>query len=204
MEFSGSAPTLLLLLLLGQLEVRGHERGSLQEALGALNLPLATGEKPQLHKNHTGVLIAKLLREVHCAERTGTSQDVCDKCLTPEVALSVLEDDGKAYLTEEDYRQISTVLLYYIINLQDLCVSNAASLSSSSSSSSFGNMEFYLLALTNLHPAEDDLFLSLRETESILQLINQYYDPPNRDASSDLQVRHFYLSLWHLKNMIRI
>jgi len=125
------------------------------------------------------------------------------QCLSSEVALSVLEDDGKAYLTEEDYQQISTVLLYYIINLQDLCVSNAASLSSSSSSS-FGNMEFYLLALTNLHPAEDDLFLSLRETESILQLINQHYDPPIRDALSDLQVRHFYLSLWHLKNMIRI
>lgn len=186
MEFSGSGPTLLLLLLLGQLEVRGQERGSLQEALGALNLPLATDEKPQLQKNHTGVLIAELLREVHCAERTGTSQDVCDKCLSSEVALSVLEDDGKAYLTEEDYQQISTVLLYYIINLQDLCVSNAASLSSSSSSS-FGNMEFYLLALTNLHPAEDDLFLSLRETESILQLINQHYDPPIRDALSDLQ-----------------
>jgi len=79
MEFSGSGPTLLLLLLLGQLEVRGQERGSLQEALGALNLPLATDEKPQLQKNHTGVLIAELLREVHCAERTGTSQDVCDK-----------------------------------------------------------------------------------------------------------------------------
>ncbi|XP_034416321.1 zinc transporter ZIP12-like [Cyclopterus lumpus] len=183
MQFSGSAPTLLLLLLLCQLEVRGQERGYLQEALRALDL--GTDEKPQLQKNHTGILIAKLLREVHCAERTGTSQDVCGKCLTPEVALSVLEDDGKAYLTEEDYQQISTVLLYYLINLQDLCVSNTASLSSSSSS--FGNIQFYLLALTNLHPAEDDLFLSSRETESILQLINQHYDPPNQDALSDLQ-----------------
>ncbi|XP_075936852.1 zinc transporter ZIP12-like [Anarhichas minor] len=186
MHFRGSAPTLLLLLLC-QLEVRGQELGYLQEALRALDLPPGTDEKPQLQKNHTGILITKLLQDVHCAERTGTSQDVCGKCLTPDIALSVLEDDGKAYLTEGDYHRISTVLLYYIINLQDLCVSNAASLSSSSSSSSFGNYQFYLLALTNLHPAEDNLFLSSRETESILQLINQHYDSSNQDALSDLQ-----------------
>lgn len=110
------------------------------------------------------------------------------------MALSVLEDDGKAFLTEEDYQQISTVLLYYIINLQDLCASNAASPSSlSSSSSSFGNHQFYLLALTNLHPAEDNRFLSSSETESILQLINQHYDAPNQETSSDLQVRNFFI-----------
>lgn len=119
------------------------------------------------------------------------------QCLTPEIALSVLEDDGKVYLTKEDYQRISTVLLYYIINLEDLCVSNAASpssLSLLSSSSSFGNYQFYLLALTNLHPAEDSRFLSSSETESILQLINQHYDPSNKDTSTDLQVRKFYLS----------
>ncbi|TMS08985.1 zinc transporter ZIP12 isoform X1 [Larimichthys crocea] len=192
MHFRSSASTLLLLLLslclLGRvLEVKGQEREYLQEALRALDLPLGTNE-PQLQKNHTGILITKLLRAVHCAERTGTSQDVCDKCLTPDVAFSVLEHDGKAYLTEGDYQRISTVLLYYIINLQDLCVSNAASPSSlSSSSSSFGNYQFYLLALTNLHPAEDNSVLSSGETESILQLINQHYEPSTQDPSSVLQ-----------------
>ena len=117
------------------------------------------------------------------------------QCLTPDVALSVLEHDGKAYLTDEDFQRISTVLLYYIINLEDLCVSNAASPSYLSSSSSFGNYQFYILALTNLHPAEDDHFLSSSETESILQLIDQHYDPSNQDASSDLQVRFFFLAL---------
>ncbi|XP_041817750.1 zinc transporter ZIP12-like isoform X2 [Chelmon rostratus] len=192
MHFRSSAPTLLLLLLLhlcllGRvLEVKGQEPGFLQEALRALDLPLGTDDAPQLQKNHTGILINKLLQAVHCAERIGTSQDICDKCLTPDVALSVLEDDGKAYLTQEDYQQISTVLLYYIINLQDLCVSNAAS-PSSLSSSSFGNYQFYLLALINLHPAEDSQYLSSSETESILQLINQHYQPSNQDSSSDLQ-----------------
>lgn len=112
------------------------------------------------------------------------------QCLTPNIALSVLEDDGKAYLTEEDYHQISTVLLYYIINLRDLCVSNAASPSSLSFSSS-GNYHFYLLALSNLHPGEDNRFLSPSETESILQLINQHYDPSNQETSSDLKVKQF-------------
>uniref|UniRef100_A0A667XJC6 Zinc transporter ZIP12 n=1 Tax=Myripristis murdjan TaxID=586833 RepID=A0A667XJC6_9TELE len=82
------------------------------------------------------------------------------QCLTPDVALSVLEDDGKVFLTEEDYERISTVLLYYIINMQDLCVSNAASPSSSfSSSSSSLNYEFYLLALSNL-PKYLDMIIS--------------------------------------------
>uniref|UniRef100_A0A671VQ35 Zinc transporter ZIP12 n=1 Tax=Sparus aurata TaxID=8175 RepID=A0A671VQ35_SPAAU len=193
MHFRSSAPTLLLLLLrvclLGRvLEVKGQEQGYLQEVLRALDLPLRTDEEPQLQKNNTGILIGKLLRAVQCAERTATSQGICDKCLTPDVALSVLEDDGKDYLSREEYQRISTVLLYYIINLEDLCVSNAASPSSlTSSSSSFGNHQFYLLALTNLHPAENSLFLSSSETESILQIINQHYDPSRQDASSDLQ-----------------
>ncbi|KAF0027994.1 hypothetical protein F2P81_019081 [Scophthalmus maximus] len=140
----------------------------------------------QLQKNKTGVLITSLLQAVHCAERTGTSQEICEMCLTPSIALSVLEDDEKAYLTEEDYQRISTVLLYYILNLQDLCVSKAASPSSLCSPSS-GNYRFYLFALTNLNPSEDNQFLSLRETESILQFINQHYDPPNIDTLSDFQ-----------------
>ncbi|XP_045901123.1 zinc transporter ZIP12-like isoform X1 [Micropterus dolomieu] len=191
MHFWSNALTLLLLLLCllwRVLEVKGQERGYLQEALRALDLPLGKDDEPQLQKNYTGVLITKLLQAVNCEGRIGTSQDICNKCLTPDVALSVLEDDGKTYLTKEDYQRISTVLLYYIINLQDLCVSNAASPSSlSASSSSFGNYQYYLLALTNLHPAEDNLFLSSRETESILQLINQHYQPSNQDNSSDLQ-----------------
>lgn len=102
----------------------------------------------------------------------------------------MLEDDGKAFLTEQDFQQISTVLLYYILNLQDLCVSNAASPSSHSFSST-GNYEFYLLAITNLHPGEDSLFLSPSETESILQVINQHYEPSNQDTSSDKKVKEF-------------
>ncbi|XP_008296579.1 zinc transporter ZIP12 isoform X2 [Stegastes partitus] len=189
MHFRSSALCLLLLLclcVLGRvLEVKGQNQAYLSEALRALNLPRGMEDKPQLQKNSTSVLITTLLQAVRCAERTGMSQDMCEKCLTPDVALSVLEDDGKTYLTEEDYQQISTVLLYYIINLQDLCVSNAASPSSVSSSSA--NFQFYLLALTNLHPAEDNRFLSPSETESILQLISQHYNPSDQDSASDLQ-----------------
>ncbi|XP_058479427.1 zinc transporter ZIP12-like isoform X2 [Solea solea] len=183
-----SSPNLLLLLLplllAGTvLEVKGQEWGYLQEVLKALDLPVETNREPQLQTNKTGVLIAALLKAVHCAEQIGTSEDNCDKCLTTDLALSVLGDDRKAFLTEDDYQQISTVLLYYIINMKDLCVSN----SSPSSSSASDNYQFYHLALTNLHPAEDNHFLSLSETESILQLINQHYDPSDQDTSSDSQ-----------------
>ncbi|XP_006795101.1 zinc transporter ZIP12-like [Neolamprologus brichardi] len=191
MYFMSSTWCLLLLLLyfcpLGRmLEVKGQEQGYLQEALRSLNLPVGPDNKAQLQKNRTSVLITTLLQAVRCTERTGSSQDMCEKCLTPDIALSVLKDDGKDVLTEENYQQISTVLLYYIINLQDLCVSNAAPPPSSFSSSS-GNFQFYLLALTNLHPAEDNSFLSSNETESILQVINQHYEPSSHHIPSSSQ-----------------
>ncbi|KAM4605936.1 zinc transporter ZIP12-like [Polymixia lowei] len=178
-----SLPLLLLhLSLLGRdLGVEGQERSYLREALGALGLPRDADAQPLLHKSQIGVLLSALLRAVRCAERIAASQEVCDRCLTPGVVLSVLEDAGKAYLTEEDYQRVSTVLLYYIINMEDLCVSNAANPSSSSSSL---NYQFYLLALTNLHPTEDNHFLSSNETESMLQLINRSYQPPNRQTST--------------------
>lgn len=107
------------------------------------------------------------------------------QCLTPDKALSVLEDDGKADLSEDDFQQLSTLLLYYIVNLEDLCASNTAF----PSSSSFENDQFYVLALTSLHPDEDAKFLSSSELGSILQLINQHYHPSNQETSDDLQVR---------------
>ncbi|XP_008306512.1 zinc transporter ZIP12 isoform X1 [Cynoglossus semilaevis] len=192
MNFRGCQTLLLFLmplLLMGRLlEGRGQEWGYLQEALKALDPSLGTEDSSQLQKDKTGLLIAKLLNTVHCSERPGASEDMCEKCLTPDVALSVLEDHGNDYLNEEEYQQISTVLLYYVINLQDLCASNVSSHPSlSSSSSSSRNNQFYITALTNLHPAEDHRHLSLNETNSILKLINQHYDPSGQDMSSGLQ-----------------
>ncbi|XP_075903672.1 zinc transporter ZIP12-like [Nelusetta ayraudi] len=182
----GSAPTLLpplLLLLLLPLGRVLEVGGSMREALAALDLPLEEDTEPQLQRNHTAVLISSLLRAVHCAEQTATSQDACAECLTPDVALSVLDDGGgKERLTEDDYRRISVVLLYYAINLRDLCSASPASPSNLP-----GNHQFYLLALSSLHPDEDGLFLSAGETESILQRINQHYHPTNGNASPEQQ-----------------
>nr|XP_061820761.1 zinc transporter ZIP12-like isoform X2 [Nerophis lumbriciformis] len=182
MRFGGVAPRFLLLLgfLSGRVRVdTGQAQGHLQEVLRALELPLSTDEEPRLQKSHISLLLTALLLAVDCQERAGASQEVCDKCLKPDFVLSVLKDEGKAYLTEDDFQRISTLLLYYIINLQDLCQS-----SSSSSSRSASSYEFYLLALTNLHPAEDSHFLSPGEIESILKLLNQHYKPSNRESSS--------------------
>uniref|UniRef100_A0A3B3XW31 Zinc transporter ZIP12 n=1 Tax=Poecilia mexicana TaxID=48701 RepID=A0A3B3XW31_9TELE len=182
MRFWSSAPCLVLLLHLCELgRVTGGKAQDwhyLPETLRTLGLPLGSNEKPTLQKNRTGLLITKLLQDVHCAERTGFTQDMCEKCLTPNVALSVLDDD-RTELTEEDYHKISTVLLYYIINLKDLCVSNTGPPPALPSSSV--NLQFYLLHFTSLNPNENHQFLSHSETESILLLINQHYNPSNKD-----------------------
>ncbi|XP_007555722.1 zinc transporter ZIP12 [Poecilia formosa] len=182
MRFWSSAPCLVLLLHLCELgRVTGGKARDwhyLPETLRTLGLPLGSDEKPTLQKNRTGLLITKLLQDVHCAERTGFTQDMCEKCLTPNVALSVLDDD-RTELTEEDYHKISTVLLYYIINLKDLCVSNTGPPPALPSSSV--NLQFYLLHFTSLNPNENHQFLSHSETESILLLINQHYNPSNKD-----------------------
>lgn len=91
MQFRSSASSLLLLhlYLLGRaLEVKGQERGYLQEALGALDLPLGADTQPQLHKSNIGVLLAALLQAVCCPERTGASEDVCDRVRSAPVLCS--------------------------------------------------------------------------------------------------------------------
>ncbi|KAK5600461.1 hypothetical protein CRENBAI_019717 [Crenichthys baileyi] len=190
MHFRSLAPCLVLLLHLCELgrvtEGKVHDQEYLQLALRTLGLPLESDEKPTLQKNRIGLLITKLLHDVHCAERTGITQDMCEKCLTTNIALSVLDND-KINLTEEDYHKISTVLLYYITNLKDLCVLNIGSPLALSSSS--GNLQFYLLHFTSLNPNENNQFLSYRETESILRIINQHYHPPNKEMP-DLQCIH--------------
>lgn len=107
------------------------------------------------------------------------------------MALSVLEDDERVYLDEEDYQRIATLLLYYIINMKELCVSNTTSSSPFTSSSE--NFQFYVQAITNQTPAEDNQFLSYDKTESILQLISQHYHPYNQENPSDLEVRECLL-----------
>lgn len=184
MDWRYSSPLLLLLLLMAAVETRGHEQKYLQDVLRTLDLQ-GTDDQPKLQRHHIGVLIGRVFQAVHCAEQFDFAQDICEKCLTPDTALSVLDNNRSPHLTEGDYHKISTVLLYYIINLQDLCIPNTASSLKSSSSSSYGNAQFYLLALANLHPAEDSLFLSSNETRSILQLINKHYQPSQHEAPSE-------------------
>uniref|UniRef100_A0A3P9KKK0 Zinc transporter ZIP12 n=1 Tax=Oryzias latipes TaxID=8090 RepID=A0A3P9KKK0_ORYLA len=167
-----STTSCLLLLLFSPL---GAQTSKDQENLSALlkGLDLLTGDKPRL-QNTTNGLISKVLQAVDCAERM--TQKMCNKCLTSEVALSVIDDHEKGYLNEEDYQRISTVLLYFIINMQNLCRPNAASPSSP------GDLQSYILSLANIHPAEDSQFLSNEEIESMLQLINQHYRPSNQGS----------------------
>lgn len=103
----------------------------------------------------------------------------------------MLGDSGKDHLTEDDFQLISVALLYYVVNLRELC-----SALPRSSSTSPSNRQFYLLALASLHPDEDPLILSASETESILQRINQHYHPTNRKDSPEQQVGPSFLFLF--------
>ncbi|XP_029110867.1 zinc transporter ZIP12-like [Scleropages formosus] len=141
----------------------GREAGYMREALQALPLD----DPVRLPRNQTGALVSSLLQTVQCPSRIGGTLDQCQQCLTADILLSVLEDDGRNYLTEEDFGRVSTVLLYYVVNMKDLCTSNSSVVP--------GDFQYYLSAVTSLHPQEDDDYLSPNETESVLRLINQHY-----------------------------
>ncbi|XP_066514865.1 zinc transporter ZIP12-like, partial [Hoplias malabaricus] len=156
-------------------------------------LPSVTGDQVNLRRTDVGALVSEVFRVVQCPERIGGSQQLCEECLSGKQVLSVLEDDEKDYISKEDYLKISTVLLYYIINMRQLCSSSVMSSSLSSSSSSSAttspspNFSHCLQSLTALHPQEDGGFLSANETESILQVINQNYQPQEEPASKFTQ-----------------
>ncbi|KAJ3611262.1 hypothetical protein NHX12_021278 [Muraenolepis orangiensis] len=86
------------------------ERAYLRVALGALGLSHPEEGPPRLQKAQLGVLSDRVLRTVRCREQTGTTQDVCD------------QDDGKSYVSEENYRRVATVMIYYIINMDHLSI----------------------------------------------------------------------------------
>ncbi|XP_035268556.1 zinc transporter ZIP12-like [Anguilla anguilla] len=168
-----SFPLVLMCMMESALGARGHEESYLRDVLQALPL----GDPARMDRNQTRILISSIFRAVQCPDRIAGSWEQCDQCLTMDTLLSVLEDDGREYLSEEDFQRLSTVLLYYILNMKDLCASNY--------SSSSQDYQYYISAVMNLHPQEDDEFLSPNETESALQLINQYYLPSTSNQCVD-------------------
>ncbi|XP_037136135.1 zinc transporter ZIP12-like [Syngnathus acus] len=182
-----AVPRFLLLLMC--LPGRVRAESYLQDVLRVLDLPLSQGEETRLQKNHVGILVSAILLAVDCPERTGASLDVCDKCLPVDVALSVLEDDEKPYLTENDFQRLSTLLLYYVVKLPDLC---------RSSSSPARSYDFYLRALTDLHAAEDNGVLSSGELQSILQIVNQDNKTSSREGSTTSNLKIQCIDAAHL------
>ncbi|XP_058251400.1 zinc transporter ZIP12-like isoform X1 [Hemibagrus wyckioides] len=149
--------------------------------LGLLNglsnwIPAAKSQEA-LRKEDVGSLVNELFRSVECPE----NQQLCEKCLPQDWLMSALEDDGNDYISQDTYLKISTMLLFYIINMRQICSSNASSFSPSSFFSPiYNDFSYCLRALTSLHSSEDGHFVSTNETESILQLINQHYQPASK------------------------
>ncbi|KAG9274076.1 zinc transporter ZIP12 isoform X1 [Astyanax mexicanus] len=149
----------------------------LLSALGSW-LPSVTGGQEALRRADVGLLVSEIFHVLQCPERIGGTKELCDKCLPVSWLLSLVEDDGKDFISEDNYLKISTVLLYYIIHMRQLCSSNISS--SSLSSSSSPDYSHCVRGLTALHSQEDEDFISANETESILQVINQNYQPQER------------------------
>ncbi|KAJ8376732.1 hypothetical protein SKAU_G00073120 [Synaphobranchus kaupii] len=146
------------------LGLRGHQESYLRDVLQALPL----GDPTRMDRNQSKILASSLFRATQCTNRIAGTQEQCDQ--------SWRMTTGE-YLSEEDFQRLSTVLLYYILNMKDLCASNY--------SSSSQDYQYYISAVMNLHPQEDDEFLSPNETESALQLINQYYLPSSSNQCAD-------------------
>ncbi|XP_053355398.1 zinc transporter ZIP12-like [Clarias gariepinus] len=154
--------------------------------LGLLNglcnwMPVAKSQEA-LRREDVPSFVNELFRTVECPE----NQQLCEKCLPQDWLMSEVADDGNDLISEDTYLKIFTMFLYYIINMRQICSSNASSLSTSSSSFSpvYHNFSYCLQALTSLHSSEDEHFLSTNETESILQLISQ---PEKSPASKHTQ-----------------
>ncbi|XP_077592287.1 zinc transporter ZIP12-like [Stigmatopora nigra] len=163
----GSAFPPFLLLLICLLNAVKAE-SDLREVLGVLDLPFTQKQEARLQKDRVGSLVSAVLMAANCPERIGGSPEVCDECLPPDVALSVLEDDGKPYLTEDGFQRLSVLLLYYVVHLKDACHLSSTVL----------KYESYLLPLTNPN-----------QLESILQILNRHSNPSNQESStfSDFQ-----------------
>ncbi|XP_035392536.1 zinc transporter ZIP12 isoform X2 [Electrophorus electricus] len=141
----------------------------------------ATEGEGALQKEDVATLVSDIFRALQCPEHIDGTHHLCYKCLPQDWLLSVQENDRKDYLSGEEYLKFSTVLLCYIINMRQLCSSNV------SSSPLPPDYSYCVWALTTLHSLEDESFLSANETESILKLINQNYQPEERPTSKYTQ-----------------
>ncbi|XP_007887944.1 zinc transporter ZIP12 [Callorhinchus milii] len=144
-------------------EADWHNYGYLKEVLHNLTL----GDHVAFPRNATGLLIHMLWDRVQCTERTGNTVRQCDQCLSPEYLLSFVEGTAEDELNEDAFHRISVILLYYIINMKDVC--------SSKTLPTTKNYKFYLKGILSLIPEENSQYLSHNEVSKLLEIIQEHY-----------------------------
>ncbi|XP_067855084.1 zinc transporter ZIP12-like [Heptranchias perlo] len=145
-----------------------HTHGYLREFLHTLSL----NDHVAFPKNQTSSLIQKLWDRVQCTERIASTEDQCDKCLSPEFLLSIVEEDSEEHHLHEDaFHRLSVLLLYYIIYMKDVCTSNVPP--------KVKNYRFYLNGILSLKPDQDLNHLSHDEIGKILEIIQEHYTVPS-------------------------
>ncbi|XP_041039880.1 zinc transporter ZIP12-like [Carcharodon carcharias] len=142
----------------------GHAHGYLRELLHNLS----PNDQVAFSNNQTNFLIQKLWDRVQCSERIASTKEQCDKCLLPNDTISIVKEDNEEHHLHEDaFHRLSILLLYYIINMKDICTSNIHP--------KVEGYRFYLSKILSLKPHQDLNHLSHDEINKLLEIIQEHY-----------------------------
>ncbi|XP_067907727.1 zinc transporter ZIP12-like [Heterodontus francisci] len=156
--------TVSIFIIKGQAEEQNQANKYLNEWLQNLSLL----ENATWSFNQSSFVIQKLWDRVQCSERIAGTKEQCDKCLLPNDTFSIIEEGNKEHHQHKDaFHRLSVLLLYYIINMKDICTSNIHP--------NVGDYRFYLDKILNLEPHQDSNHLSHDEINKLLEIIQEHY-----------------------------
>ncbi|XP_038653975.1 zinc transporter ZIP12-like isoform X2 [Scyliorhinus canicula] len=142
--------------------------GYAYEFLRELLHNLSPNDQVAFSNHQTSFLIQKLWDRVQCSERIASTKEQCDKCLLPNDTFSIMKEDNKDHQLQEDaFHRLSILLLYYIINMKDICTSDIRP--------HVEDYRFYLTKVLDLQPHQDSNHLSHDEINKVLEIIQEHY-----------------------------
>ncbi|XP_043546978.1 zinc transporter ZIP12-like [Chiloscyllium plagiosum] len=155
-------------IITGQTKEYNQTDGHANEYLSELLHHLSPNDQVTFSNNQTSFLIQTVWDRVQCSERIASTKEQCDKCLLSNETFSIVEEDNEEhYLHENAFHRLSILLLYYIINMKDICTSNIHP--------KVEDYRFYLTKILSLKPHQDLNHLSHDEIEKLLEIIQEHY-----------------------------
>ncbi|XP_078056425.1 zinc transporter ZIP12-like [Mustelus asterias] len=90
------------------------------------------------------------------------------QCLLPNDTFSIVKEENEEHPLHEDaFHKLSILLLYYIINMKDICTSDIRP--------NVEDYRFYLSKILSLKPRQDSSHLSHDEVNNLLEIIQEHY-----------------------------